>query len=152
MSLFQTILFFYKKHSKIEVEIISKEVSHESLVLGFYFTNLSDLPISIHLVEISEQNDKWYKCLLLRSWIGEKYYPKFPETDLPRTERIYSEEFPINLMSYQSKFSFIKFELPPKMNNSVVDNSIKIKIRTNRKKFMFECNLKTVNYKNSPII
>lgn len=147
MSTFQTIVYVVRKLAKIKFDVLNKEVAFSGVVLTFRFTNLSDLPISIHSIDIVTSDKITYSCQLLKEWISERYYPKFPETDIPRTERVYSTEFPTNLDSYQSSMYFVMFEIPEKTISKLTNENVKIIIHTNRRNFSKRVNLKHVNSK-----
>lgn len=147
MSTFQTIVYIIRKLANIKFDVLNKESAFSGIVLTLRFTNLSDLPISIHSIDIVTSDKITYSCQLLKEWISERYYPKFPETDIPRTERVYSTEFPTNLDSYQSSMNFVKFEIPEKTISKLTNENVKIIIHTNRRNFSKRVNLKRVNLK-----
>lgn len=149
MSTFHTIVYIVRKLAKIKFDVLNKEYSVSGVVLTFRFTNLSDLPISIHSIDIVSNSGITYSCQLLKEWISERYYPKFPETDIPRTERVYSTEFPANLESYQSSLCFVKFEIPEQTRDKLTNENVKIIIHTNRRKFSKSLNLKDVVLKQT---
>lgn len=72
-----------------------------------------------------------YSCALTHRWIGERYYPKYDETDIPITERIFSADFPISLQPYQGTFEFVLFDVPADIE--LDDDFVTLKIITNKK-------------------
>ncbi len=75
-----------------------------------------------------------FLCNIKKSWCGERYYPQFPETDLPRTERIFSAEFPLSIQPNGANNVLVKFE---------IDDQIEIK--KNDRIVIFKCVKKPVN-------
>lgn len=67
-----------------------------------------------------------------KSWCGERYYPQFPETDLPRTERIFSSEFPLNIQQNGANNVLVKFETDSLIEIKKHDQ-VTLKILTNKK-------------------
>ena len=70
-------------------------------------------------------------CNLNKTWSGEHYYPKFPETDIPITERIFSAQFPISVQPNGAVSELIRFESDEDV--FVEDNCLVLQISTNKK-------------------
>ena len=70
-------------------------------------------------------------CLISHQWIGDHYYPDFPETDIPHTERKLSPDFPICLVPHSGGlfsivFDFNKASKMPKHNMTIHVQTSKI--------------------------
>ena len=70
-------------------------------------------------------------CKLNKTWSGERYYPKFPETDIPRTERIFSAQFPISIQPNGAVNELIRFESDKDFD--IMNDYLVFKISTNKK-------------------
>lgn len=68
-----------------------------------------------------------------RNGVGNTTTPKFPETDIPRTERIFSADFPICIPSLGAKRSIVKFEIDSAEAFPSDLNNIRLQIATNNK-------------------
>lgn len=66
-----------------------------------------------------------------KTWSGEHYYPQFPETDIPRTERIFSAQFPISIQPNGAVSELIRFESDE--NISIMNDFLILEISTNKK-------------------
>ena len=71
------------------------------------------------------------QCHLSHKWIGECYFPQFPETDIARTERIFSADFPINMVAHSGKMHKIIFDFHDK--SFVLDKIFEMKVQTTTK-------------------
>ena len=68
------------------------EYDYNQGIFTFMICNLSTAPLTITRMTIKKTS-----CLITHQWIGDHYYPKFPETDIPTTERQLSPDFPITI-------------------------------------------------------
>ena len=78
-------------------------------------------------------------CNLNKTWSGEHYYPKFPETDISRTERIFSAQFPISVQPNGAASVLIRFE---SINDFVIsDHLLKVEVSTSKtvRKILIKC-------------
>ena len=80
----------------------------------FFLTiiNYSSSPVVLTKFYIYDEAGNKYLCRLRNTWVGEAYYPKFPETDIPRTDRKLSPDFPICLGAEQARNESIVFKIP----------------------------------------
>lgn len=141
LSMYQFLEIKVKGRFKLNFQLINLEHHNGTnrYVCCFCFNNMSSKPVSINRVILIDDNNVEHTCYLSRKWIGEKYFPKFEETDIPITERILSTEFPIKLDSYQSSFNFVIFD-----NEEIYlsnKTNFKIKIVTNRKSIKRNVNI-----------
>lgn len=109
LSLSQWIYVLYSKRTNFNVTIenVEKADSRHIYTFTFIIKNLSSAPLVITRTSINNVN-----CLLLPCWIGERYYPKYEETDIPVTERVFSSGMPLNIPSNSSVIHTIAFKIP----------------------------------------
>lgn len=107
LSLSQWIYVLCSKRTNFNVilENVEKADSRHIYTFTFMIKNLSSAPLVITRTSINNVN-----CLLLPCWIGERYYPKYQETDIPVTERIFSSGMPLNIPSHSSAIHTIAFK------------------------------------------
>lgn len=103
-------------------------------IFTFMVQNLSSSPVSITRMKICDT-----KCLIQHQWIGEKYYPKFEESDIPITERLLSTEFPVNLIGHDGKIIKVIFDFPS--SKCEMQSPVTLKIMTNKKSKSFTFDL-----------
>lgn len=99
-------------------------------VFTFVVQNLSSAPLSILRMKIHKT-----KCDISHQWISEIYHPKFPETDTPCTERIFSDDFPIFIPPHGGKICRVIFRFPKRYPH--YGESITIHITTEKKSKSF---------------
>jgi hypothetical protein len=98
------------------------------------YENSSSSSISITNMFLIDSKDNSFGCSLLHRWIGERYYPKFYETDIPITERILTPDFPIHIESNGVKMEFINFKVDKESEIFNPDHKVKFHCFTNKKK------------------
>ena len=103
------------------------------IILWFNIINKSSSPLTITGLNYYDGNKKYF-CMIRKQWIGEHYYPQFPETDIPRTERIFSANFPICLQPNDARFEVIKFELPQREDIIKKGNIVTVEVITDKHK------------------
>gem|GEM_PF-3545497 len=113
----------------LEISKTENSVKHTFLM---FFNNASSEPISIARVLIIDKSKNKHPCYLDHKWIGDCYYPKFPETDIPRTERRFSVDFPINISPKSAFTGCVKFSIPLDVDVFQDDNEIEFSIETNK--------------------
>lgn len=64
-------------------------------------------------------------------YVGERYFPTFPESDIPRTERVLSADFPINIVANSGIMCKIVFDFHDK--TFVCGKMIDLKVQTTNK-------------------
>lgn len=113
LSAAQWIYTFYCNRTKFSIAIEKSEFykrsNYNRCILTFTIQNLSDAPLSITRMYLEDT-----PCLISHQWIGERYYPKFPESDIPSTERILSEDFPINIPPHGGGIYRVVFDFSDK--------------------------------------
>lgn len=62
---------------------------------------------------------------------AERYYPLFPKTAIPRTERIFSADFPISLYPKGAINALIEFKIDGM--KKIENQAIQLKVVTNKK-------------------
>lgn len=136
MSLSQWLYTLYKNRTRFFMSLERLEwyeypqYKYNRCICTFMIWNLSNAPLTITRMTIGETN-----CLITHQWIGERYYPKSFECDIPRTERKLSPDFPLTLPPngggiYSIIFDFdIKSEKPSGL--------IKVDVQTAYKKKSF---------------
>lgn len=131
----QLIYALWNKRAKFSIEVQNHEMGmrsdHVDHIFLLAINNLSTNPLVITRIVLIKEN-RLYPCYLTHQWCGERYYPNFPETDIPRTEHILSVDFPLHLTGQQSFLGFISF--PVAFSECIPDNDSKLtfKIVTNR--------------------
>lgn len=141
LSLYQLIDTKVKHRVKFYIQIdnaqcLVKDQDVSNLLLSITIVNKSVLPLNITQIWFTDKN-KEYLCSLKKQWVGEHYYPIFPETDIPRTERIFSTDFPITLQPNGAKSELVKFPVPCHVNVKKHD-IVQLKIATNKKVIICE--------------
>ncbi len=102
-----------------------------SLLLSITIINKSSSPLTITGFNYYDGNKKYF-CTIRKQWIGEHYYPQFPETDIPRTERVFSANFPICLQANDARFEVIKFELPQRKECIMKGDVVELEVMTDK--------------------
>lgn len=97
----------------------------DNIYLQIEISNNSSIDVSINRFIIKSQ-----KSLINKHMIAEKYYTKFPETDIPISERVFTASLPIYLRSYESWIGVIAFPFSEK----IVPGKCFIDIITNKGK------------------
>ena len=104
-----------------------------SIIILFTLVNNSKSPINITRIILVGKNNQSVPCNLRKSYIGEHYYPKYPETDLPRTERVFSADLPISLSGNGAKSIHLLFETPPDFTDYSNGDIIYFSVKTDKK-------------------
>ncbi len=112
-----------------KVEIITVE-NKTVLLIKMSIINCSSSTLHITKMIFANSNNN-ILCNLNKTWSGEHYYPKFPETDIPRTERIFSAQFPISIQPNGAVSELIRFESDEKI--SIMSDCLMLEISTNKK-------------------
>lgn len=99
-------------------------------ILTLSIQNLSNSPLIITRMRIHN-----IQCHLSHRWIGERYFPEFPETDIPRTERILSADFPINIVAKSGTMHKVVFDFNDK--SLILERIIEIVVQTTNKSKTF---------------
>jgi hypothetical protein len=111
----QLIWGLWNKRTNIKLSIENLEQirreSYTELILHTILIDKSRDTINITRIILIDSAGNEYPSLLEHKWIGEDYYPKFPETDIPITERKLSADFPIHLVGSGAKLVSIIFHV-----------------------------------------
>ena len=113
LSLWQLISSALKKRTKLRLTI--ENVQQERLpqrketILLCTIVNHSDSPINITRMMLVAKDGNQISCNLRKIMIGEHYCPNYPETDIPRTERVFSVQFPISLIPHGAVSEHVVF-------------------------------------------
>ncbi len=121
-------LYCKRTHYKVSIEKMEFGIlaDHHRCIITFSLQNLSSSPLIITKMTVNET-----PCCLSHQWVGDHYYPKFPESDIPRTERLLSADFPINMLPHSGAIHKVVFDFP---NEALVSgNMIEVKIQTTNK-------------------
>ena len=135
VALFLTILQFIiscvKNQEKYEIIVnkvdLSSNGNNNTLLLSMSIFNCSSSPLNITKIHLINEKSK-VLCKLNKTWSGEHYYPKFPETDIPRTERIFSAQFPISIQPNGAMSVLVRFDSAE--NFIIPDNCLKLEVST----------------------
>ena len=142
LTVLQLIVSFIKNREKYKIfadkiELITIE-NKKVLLINMSIVNYSSSTLNITKMHFINKNDR-VLCNLNKTWSGEHYYPKFPETDIPRTERIFSVQFPISVQPNGAASVLIRFE---SINDFVIyDNLLKVEVSTSKtvRKILIKC-------------
>lgn len=138
LSVAQLIYGIYSNRTHFSVEIKNVEKARWNnknvYIFTFLINNLSSAPLVI--TQVSTQN---VICRLNRKRIGEIYHTKYPETDIPCTERIFSSELPINLTSYASAIHHFIFQKEDGKLNLASPMSVTFQTNKKKKTFNLDC-------------
>lgn len=142
LTVLQLIVSFIKNREKYKIfadkiELITIE-NKKVLLINMSIVNYSSSTLNITKMHFINKNDR-VLCNLNKTWSGEHYYPKFPETDIPRTERIFSAQFPISVQPNGAASVLIRFE---SINDFVIsDNLLKVEVSTSKtvRKILIKC-------------
>jgi len=127
----------WKKRTNIilcieNLEYVKRDIYTE-LIFHIMLINKSSDPINITRIVLIDNAGKEYNSLLEHHWIGEIYYPKCPETDIPITERKLSADFPINLLGNGAKLTSIVFHVDKELPNIKEGELVHFKVFTDKK-------------------
>lgn len=105
-----------KKKNGMNTKIITNAYCH-------FLSKISSSPLIITRMYVNE-----VQCYLTHQFVGEHYFPHFPESDIARTERILSTDFPINIVANSGVMHKIIFNFKDK--SFTIGNSIEITVQT----------------------
>lgn len=136
LSLFQFVHSLWSKRTNISVSLETLRTlnteNEQSIKLGLILQNNSSSAIIITRISLLLGHCRTsYPCVLTHRWVAERYYPKYNETDIPITERIFSADFPISLQPSQGIFEIVLFDIPA--NVKLSNDFIALKIITNKR-------------------
>ena len=104
LTLWQLISASLKKRTKLSLTIENVQQARlpqrKETILLCTIVNHSDSPINITRMMLVSKEGNEISCNLCKVMIGERYYPQYTESDLPRSERIFSVQFPISLSAH----------------------------------------------------
>lgn len=137
LSLLQWIQHFSQQrtHLKLEIQNIMsyKHNQIETCNILFTISNKSASPIAITRIILGDESGAEYPCCLTHKYICEHYYNKFPETDIPCTERIFSTDFPICLPAHGCVMPFVVFDVIGKEFSFAELSEVYVKVITDKK-------------------
>lgn len=126
----QWIYTLYCKRTNYKIAIEKLEwfeyENYNKCILSLSIQNLSNSPLIITRMRIND-----VQCYLSHQFVGEHYYPNFPESDIPRTERILSADFPINIVANSGMMHKIVFDFTDK--SFTIGNLIKLEVQTTKR-------------------
>lgn len=106
--------------------------------LQFTFVNKSTKRLSITKIELIDNTGNYHLCSLTHHYVGERYFPHFPETDIPYTERRFSADFPIVLEGNSAITQIVHFQSTDKKIDISSGIPFSILVTTDRKPLMYE--------------
>ena len=144
LSVCQWIYVLYSKRTNFSLSIERFEwyrhPEYNRAIFTLMIWNNSSSPLTITRMCINE-----VKCLISHQWIGERYYPNNPETDIPCTERKLSPDFHIFISPHGGGLFSIVFDF--KSASKIPKRSISIDVQTsNSKKRFHVCCPRVNNY------
>ncbi len=95
-------------------------------ILSLSIQNLSNSPLIITRMCING-----IQCYLSHQFVGERYYPNFPESDIPCTERMLSADFPINIVANSGIMHKVVFDFADK--SFTIGKLIEMEVQTTNK-------------------
>ena len=137
LTLWQLISASLKRRTKLSLTIENVQQAHlagrkETIILCT-IVNHSDAPINItRMVLVSKERDE-ISCNLRKRMVGERYYPNYPESDLPRSERIFSVQFPISLSAHGATSEQVVFSSSCDSENFQEGDTIELVLITDKK-------------------
>lgn len=135
LSITQIVHTALSKLTRFSVDVQNYEFSdisnRDEYTFLFCIINHSTSPFAITRISIIAPQEE-YPCYVNHKWIGERYYPKFPETDVPRTERFFSEDLPVQLTGNQCFIGFISFPVEKGVTIFDKNKQVKLKFTTNK--------------------
>ena len=130
----QWIYILHQNQTNFSVSIEKFEwYEHQNLnrsIFTFMIWNNSASPLIITKMAICDVN-----CLVSHQWIGDHYYPIFPETDIPSTERKLSVDFPICIPPNGGGMYPVIFDFQDK--SFIPDQLISLTVQTSHQKKFF---------------
>ncbi|WP_320920282.1 hypothetical protein [Eisenbergiella porci] len=140
-----SIFDIFSKRTNVKLEIaeyyLYQGKDYDEYTFCINIDNNSSSPISITKLLIMEKNGLFTRCYLVPAYKGETYFPRYPETDLPLTNRILSASFPINLAASESTLQRIVFKLDKNADIYGPNNTVTFQVITNKrnKTFILHC-------------
>lgn len=146
---FISIIAFLISTSQLIISILNKRLKLTATIQKFTcaefdnfnsytflitFENSSSRSVSITNMFLIDSEGASFGCSLLHKWIGERYYPRFPETDIPVTERVLTADFPIHIDSNGVKMEFIHFKVNKESKIFNSNHKAKFHLLTNKKR------------------
>lgn len=134
----QLIVAIFNKRVKLTVTIQNfmkfEFDAYDTYIFFISFENSSSSDISITNMFMLDANNNHFGCSLTHKFVGERYYTKFHETDIPITERILTVDFPIAIEPNGVRMEFLHFNNDKK--SKVFDSNQKVQfcLFTNKKK------------------
>lgn len=126
----QWIYTLYCKRTNYRISIEKFEwyehQNYNSCILTLSIQNLSNSPLIITRMYVGD-----VQCHLTHAWVGDHYYPRFTETDIPCTERILSADFPLNIVANSGTMYKVIFDFQDK--SFVIEKLLKIKVQSTNK-------------------
>lgn len=138
----QLLYGIYQRRTNIDISIENCEIGEYSTYTRYILTlmvhNHSSAPAIITKMYLDD-----ICCRLRHQWTGEQYYPSFTECDLPRTERLLSVDFPINMVPHSSILERVVFDFSNEDN--LPSRLTTIHVITTKKKKIFSVLLPAPN-------
>ena len=124
-----------RENYTVQIDNVQQFVQQQecSLLISITIINHSISPLNITRIYYCDKSGE-HLCRLKKTWCGEHYYPKFPETDIPITERVFSADFPLAIEPHGAKSELIKFELPQEEKKITKNDTVKLRVITNKSK------------------
>lgn len=126
----QWIYTLYSKRANYKISIEKFEWYEHSkynrCILSLSIQNLSGTPLIITRMSIND-----IQCYLSHQFVGERYFPHFPETDIPYTERVLSVDFPINIVANSGMMCKVIFDFSDKTFS--LEKIIELNVQTTNK-------------------
>lgn len=139
LSFTQWICGFIRKRENYEVCIDNAQYGQSGknhyLILSMTILNNSSSNLNITRIYFL-QGKSQHLCHLKESWCGERYFPNFPETDIPRTKRILSSQLPLSILANGAESVLIKIRINEKIEINKNDIlSLEFVTSKNKKRF-----------------
>ena len=117
LTLIQYFSALRKKREKYTVRIDNAQGGQSGrnnyLLVNMTILNHSSSNLNITRIYFVDGTTE-YLCHLKESWCAERYFPNYPETDIPRTKRIFSSKFPLSILPNGATSELIKFKIESK--------------------------------------
>lgn len=131
----QLIYNLWKNKCRLKVIAYNYEFAEtrKFFFLSACICNMSSAPVAVTKISILDRSGVLHPCTLHHVWMGEQHFPKFSETDIPRTERTLSADFPLNLVGHESSLHHLAFKAEDSLTLFHELFFLKLKVETNKK-------------------
>ena len=131
-------IIFNAWHNRFNISMLVENVDQEDLkkrkecIICFSFVNNSTSPINILRLKLQDKNGVWIPCRLRKAPVFMHHWPKYPETDIPSSERTFSTDFPVHIGSRGATNIIATFERSKDSQDFGAGEILKVKVETDK--------------------